>query len=116
MKERTIITVVALIVIGVCAWSETISHDPGTGITIDDLVYWHEAIPGDLQQEYRTLLPETPYEVISYPPLVEPKTVTAPAECEQLKQENEYLKRENCLLRELVDVYHKLVNLLEGKS
>lgn len=116
MKQRTIITIVVLIVIGVCAWCETISYDPVTGITIDDLVYWHEVIPGNVQHEYRTLLLETPYEVISYPPLVEPKTVTAPCEYEQLKQENEYLKRENCLLRELVDIYHKLVTLLEGKS
>ena len=47
---------------------------------------------------------------------VSPATITAPAECDKLRQENEYLKRENCLLWELIRVYHRLVNLLEGKS
>lgn len=46
----------------------------------------------------------------------EPTTVTAPSECEELRKENEWLKRENCLLRELIDVYHKLVQLFEERS
>lgn len=46
----------------------------------------------------------------------EPQTVTTPAEFEQLRQENEYLKRENCILYELISIYRELVDLLKGKS
>lgn len=57
-----------------------------------------------------------PEEIYKWKLIKEPNVVIAPADYEQIKKENEYLKRENCLLRELVDVYHKFVQLLEGKS